>query len=129
LSGYVLIGVGLDLIDLDRFRQFYGRDDPDLLARCFTPSELAAAGQDVDRLDRLAARFAAKEATFKALGGAVGVALTDIEVETGENGPSLRLHGAALDLAAQRGVTQLLLSLTHSMTAAAAVVVASTGPK
>lgn len=124
-----MIGVGLDIIDLDRFRLFYGGDDPDLLARCFTSAELSAVGDDTDRIDRLAARFAAKEATFKALGGAVGIALTDIEVEAGENGPCLRLHGAAQDLADRRGVTQLLLSLTHSVSAAAAVVVASTGPR
>jgi len=126
-----VVGLGLDLIDLDRFKVLYGDDDPELLARCFTGQELQDAGEDVQRLSRLAARFAAKEAVFKALGGAVGVAHTDIEVvRTTSGAPEVRLHGAAKALAAAAGADRLVLSLTHSDGAAAAVVLAvSTGPR
>src|SRR5258708_6884220 len=127
----VPLGIGLDLVDIQRFSVLYGEDDPELLARCFTPAELMAVGDGQDRLPRLAARFAAKEATYKALGGATGVAHTDIEVETGPSGaPMLTLRGAAQRAAEAKGVGALLLSLTHSDTSAAAVVIAlSCGPR
>jgi len=124
----VIVGVGLDLIDLDRFEILYGVDDPDLLARCFTPQELVDAGDGVDRLARLAARFAAKEAVFKALGGAAGIAHTDIEVVSAATGaPETRLHGQAAALAVSVGVDRVTLSLTHSGAAAAAVALALSG--
>lgn len=126
-----VVGLGLDLIDLDRFKVLYGDDDPELLARCFTDQELHDAGEGVERLSRLAARFAAKEAVFKALGGAAGVAHTDIEVvRTASGAPEVRLHGAAKALAEAAGADRLALSLTHSDGAAAAVVLAiSAGPR
>lgn len=120
-----LVGLGLDLIDLDRFRALYGDDDPDLLARCFTARELLDVGNDVDRPARLAARFAAKEAVFKALGGSTGIAHTDIEVVRSSSGaPEVRLHGAAAHLATAVGADYVVLSLTHSDASAAAVVLA-----
>ena len=120
-----VVGIGLDLIDLDRFTLLYGDADPDLLARCFTPQELADVADDVDRVARLAARFAAKEAVFKALGGAVGIAHTDIEVvHTPSGAAEIRLHGPATDLAKSVGADRVALSLTHSAGAAAAVALA-----
>ena len=120
-----ILGIGIDLIDLDHFSAIYGEDDQALLARCFTNREIADAGEGVDRLARLAVRFSAKEATFKALGGGEGVAHTDIEVirsTTGE--PKLSLNGKAAIVAEQRSIRDFLLSLTHSSASAAAVVVA-----
>lgn len=122
------VGIGLDLIDLDHFRVHYGDEDPDLLARCFTPGELDGIGSGADRLARLAARFALKEATFKALGGGLGIALTDVETTTDRDGhPQVVLRGPAKDIAARIGVTGFLVSLTHSAASAAAVVVALSG--
>ncbi|NKE48578.1 holo-ACP synthase [Roseomonas frigidaquae] len=124
----VLIGLGLDLIDLTHFRVHYGDEDPELLARCFTEREIETAGTGADRLARLAARFAVKEATFKALGGGEGVGLPEIETVAGEDGvPVVVLHGSAKELAHARGVTSFLVSLTHSATSAAAVVIALSG--
>ena len=121
----VPVGIGLDLIDLVHFSVHYGGDDPELLARCFTDQELTSVGYDVDRLARLAARFAVKEATLKALGGAKGIGLPDIETVTGPTGaPEIMLHGLAQDLAKARGATNFLVSLTHSAASAAAVVIA-----
>lgn len=127
----VPVGLGLDLIDLAHFRIHYGDEDPELLARCFTKCEIENAGTGVDRLARLAARFAVKEATFKALGGSEGVGLPEIETVTGEDGaPAVVLHGSARELADARGVTSFLVSLTHSAVSAAAVVIAlSAGPR
>ena len=121
----MIVGLGLDLIDLDQFSVLYGDDDPELLARCFTPQELVDVGDDADRVARLAARFAAKEAVFKALGGAAGIAHTDIEVvRTATGAPEIRLHGPAADLAKSVGANRVTLSLTHSAGAAAAVALA-----
>jgi holo-[acyl-carrier protein] synthase len=126
-----IVGIGLDLIDVAHFRVHYGDADTELLARCFTDGEIAETQSGQDRLERLAARFAAKEAAFKALAGGAGIAHTDIEVLRDESGqPQLRLHGAAKLLAQQHNVGKFLVSLTHSASAAAAVVIAlSSGPK
>ena len=125
------IGLGLDLIDLEHFSVHYGNEDPDLLTRCFTSSELKSAGEGVDRLARLAARFAVKEAAFKAMGGGERVALPDIETVIGEGGaPEIVLHGAARTIADEQGITSFLVSLTHSpISAAAAVIALSAGPR
>lgn len=119
------VGLGLDLIDLDRFQKLYDGDDPDLLRRCFTEEELLSVGTGVDRVARLAARFAAKEATYKALGGPKDVALTDIVVSSDASGkPKLVLHGQAESAATLAGISSFLCSYAHSDTSVAAVVVA-----
>lgn len=120
-----IVGIGLDLIDLEQFSALYGDDDPDVLARCFTAQELLDVGDDDDRVSRLAARFAAKEAVFKALGGAEWISHTDIEVVRAATGvPEIRLHGPAAKLAQRIGADRVTLSLTHSAAAAAAVAIA-----
>lgn len=63
------VAIGLDLVELDRFRLLYGAFDPDVLERVFTARELAFDGIDSERLIRLAARFAVKEAVLKTIGG------------------------------------------------------------
>jgi holo-[acyl-carrier protein] synthase len=127
----VPVGLGVDLIDLAQFRIHYGEEDPDLLARCFTDRELRVAGEGADRLARLAARFAVKEAAFKSLGGGERVALTDIETVTADDGaPSIILYGRAREIADALGATSFLVSLTHSAASAGAVVIALTsGPR
>jgi holo-[acyl-carrier protein] synthase len=76
-----LIGIGLDLVELASFRHLYGQSDSDL-TRIFSDQEIADAGIDVNYLDHLAGRFAAKEAALKALGCGLqdGISLTDIIV-------------------------------------------------
>lgn len=120
-----LFGIGIDLIDLAHFALHYSEADDDLLNRCFTEMEISDAGDGADRLPKLAVRFAAKEAAFKALGGIEGIALTDIEVRTGPTGlPRVYLHGEAARYSSDLGIIELQVSLTHSPAAAAAVVVA-----
>src|SRR6185437_1214889 len=118
-----LVGIGLDLIDLERFTSLYGAQDPDVLARCFTPRELAEVGNGADTMERLAARFAAKEAVLKVIGGLQdGMSLTDIEIGREPDGkPTVVLFGMALSQAKAHGATHLHLSLTHSAASAAAV--------
>jgi holo-[acyl-carrier protein] synthase len=128
IAGAGVIGVGIDAVDLDRFRTVLARR-PRLSRRLFTDGELAYAALAPDPLPRLATRFAAKEAVMKALGvGLWSFRLTDAEVRRNAlDPPTVMLHGAAALLAEQAGVTRWHLSLTHTDTVALAVVVADAG--
>ena len=79
-----VLSVGLDLIEIDRFRVLYGDFDPEVLARCFTALEQTFVGTDADRLAHLASRFAGKEAVLKTIGGLQdGIALTEVSRSSG----------------------------------------------
>jgi holo-[acyl-carrier protein] synthase len=121
-----VVGVGVDAVDLDRFRVVLGRRRR-LAERVFTEGERADARAAADPVPRLAARFAAKEAVMKALGVGLGAfALADVEVVRDPSGsPSLVLHGSAADRARAAGVARWHLSLTHSGLVALAMVVAA----
>lgn len=120
-----MIGIGTDLVELDRFRRALART-PTLADRLFTEGELAYAAQRDDPTERLAVRFAAKEAVMKAMGVGLGAfSLHEVEVvREGSGQPSLELRGAAAALAADRGVTRWLLTLTHTERVAQAIAVA-----
>ncbi len=115
-------GVGVDAVDVTRFRAALVRR-PTIAARLFTDGERRDGGDDAERL---AARFAAKEATMKALGtGIGGLSWRDVEVVRLESGePTLQLSAAAATLASDRGVARWHVSLTHTATVAIALVVA-----
>ena len=115
-------GLGIDLIEIERVESALARR-PRLADRLFRPGELDAAAGRSRPGRHLAARFAAKEAAIKALGGACGP--RDVEVVGGPI-PALRLHGRAHAAAAAAGV-ELAVSMTHSRDAAAAVVIARLG--
>jgi holo-[acyl-carrier protein] synthase len=125
VGGLSVVGVGIDLVDVARFRESLART-PTMAARMFTEGERAYAESARDPAERFAARFAAKEAVMKALGVGLGAfGFHDVEVVRAESGqPSLVVRSAAEDLAAERGVTVWQLSLTHTATAAGAIVVA-----
>ena len=123
-------GVGVDAVDVDRFRRVLDRR-PSIARRLFTDGERADAARSKDAAQRLAARFAAKEATMKALGHGIGAfALRDVEVvRSGAAGaaagaPSLRLAAGAAELARDRRVARWHLSMTHTAHVAVAMVVA-----
>ncbi len=125
-----LVGVGVDAVDVGRFRAVLHRR-PGLAHRVFTDAERADAARAKDPAERLAARFAAKEATMKALGSGIGsFALRDVEVvRAGGPGatagaPSLRLAAGAAELARDRHVTRWHVSMTHTAQVAVALVVA-----
>ncbi|MFN8531436.1 MAG: holo-ACP synthase [Anaerolineae bacterium] len=114
---------GIDMIESARIQEGLDRFGDRFLNRFFTASEqLTCAGQ----AHRLAARLAAKEAVAKALGTGIGdVRWVDIEILNDTRGrPILQLHGAAAVLAADLGLTQWDVSLTHTKDMASAVVVA-----
>ena len=114
---------GVDLIEIDRFTAAHLRYKQRLLARVFTPVELAENGEN---MASLAARFAAKEAVAKALGTGIGaVTWQEIEICRGNSGePILHLSGAARELADQHHLHSWSLSLSHTQSHAVAFVVA-----
>jgi holo-[acyl-carrier protein] synthase len=120
-----LVSLGTDVVDLDRFRIALKRT-PGMVERVFTEGERAYALRKNDPTERLAARFAVKEATMKALGVGLGAfKFHDVEVTKARSGePSLRLSGRAADLAAARGINGWMVSITHSDLIALAVVAA-----
>ena len=123
------IGIGTDLVDLDRLRAVIDRT-PGVVTRLFTEGEQAYARQRRDPTERFGGRFAVKEATMKALGVGLGaVAFRDIEVVRAESGaPHVHLHGAAAALADAQGVVAWLVTLSHTDHLAHAMVVALGGP-
>lgn len=116
---------GVDLVEIARVWAAIVRHKERFLERVFTPREIA---QCSERMESLAARFAAKEATAKALGTGIwrhGIGWTDIEVVRLEHGaPSLHLHGAARERARQLGWSTWTVSLSHDRDRAIAFVVA-----
>jgi holo-[acyl-carrier protein] synthase len=122
--------VGTDLVRVATVRDAIAAHGERYLQRVFTPREVEDCRMaGVVDPQRLAARFAAKEATLKALrAGDAAIPWPAVEVLRDPTGfPALALHGAAADLAARQGIAQLEVSLTHEEEYAAAVVVAELG--
>lgn len=121
-----MIGVGIDLVDVDRMRTVLART-PSMAERLFTVEERAYAAAARDPAERFAARFATKEAVMKALGVGLGAFdWHDVEVLRAAGGaPSLRVTGRAAALAQQAGVSAWFVSLSHTANSAGAVVVAT----
>ena len=119
-----LIGVGLDAVEIGRFRDALVRT-PALEQRLFTEGERAYGRASRDPAPRLAARFAAKEATMKALGVGLGAfGFHDVEVVNEDSGaPHLRVTGRAAALAHEKGAGAWQVSLSHTDSVAVAVVI------
>jgi holo-[acyl-carrier protein] synthase len=117
------LAAGIDAIELDRVRKTYNRHPRRFLTRVYTKLEIAYCR---GRVPELAARFAAKEAMMKTLGtGARGVGWRDIEILADRRGkPLVYLHGRAAARAAEIGLGQAEISMTHSDTMAMAFIVA-----
>jgi holo-[acyl-carrier protein] synthase len=116
--------VGVDLVEVERIAELVAGYGERFRCRVFTGAELEACG---NRPERLAARYAAKEAVSKALGTGIGrVRWRDIEVLNGPAGqPELVLSGAAAELAAELGLRLWAVSLSHAGGQAIAFVVAT----
>lgn len=127
-----IVGHGVDLVEVARIRAMVEEHGQRFLDRCFTPGEQAYNVESRRRFEHLAARFAAKEATLKALGTGLtgGIAWTDIEVVCSATGaPGLVFRGAAAAAASARGASSWLISLSHTETHAMASVIALGKPE
>ena len=122
------VAVGVDVIEIDRIARVYEDFGERFLRKVFTERERERYR---GRPNELAARFAAKEATSKALGtGIIGIRWKEMEVLSNRRGkPVLILHGQAAERARSLGLTDFSVSLTHSRTDAMAFVVAVNGAR
>ena len=114
----MIVGIGVDVVDLARFERAIDRT-PGLIERLFAESER-------DRPARsLAARFAAKEALIKTLGGPAGIRWHDMVVVSDEHrNPEFATFGTVADALAERGINRLHLSMSHDAGIAIAYVIA-----
>ena len=125
----MLIGTGVDLVEIDRIARSIERYGARFLTRVYSEREIAYCHRKRSHAESFAARFAAKEAGAKALGTGIsrGVAWQELEVarQPGSR-PVLLLHGRAALLAAELGVRTIALSLTHTAEMAMAMVIMET---
>ena len=126
LNGQNIIGIGHDLIEVSRIESVLSRWGDRFRNRVFTPKELAYCESKRNRSQRLASRFAAKEAVFKALGTGWqrGVGWTEIEVANDDLGkPYIILSGRTKELSRQLGVRNIFVSMTNTENYGAAQVI------
>jgi holo-[acyl-carrier protein] synthase len=122
----MIIGIGMDLVEVERVGRLLSRHPLRAQARLFTSGEVDHCMTSRNSAESFAARFAAKEAVFKALGTgwASGAAWREVEIVSDEVGaPHLRLHGETDRMASARGVRRLHVTLTHTRELAGAYVV------
>ena len=122
----MIVGVGIDLIEIARIRAVYQRHGERFVKRILTPAEAAYVLQHKDPAARLAGRWAVKEAALKALGTghSDGIRWRDNEVLPDPRGkPVLTLHGQARERAAALGADVLHATITHSENTAMAQVI------
>jgi holo-[acyl-carrier protein] synthase len=126
----VIVGLGLDMAEIDRIAEVLTRHGARMLERLYTPREITYCESHKNKFERYAARFAAKEAAMKALGTGWrrGVRWRDIEVVNAPGGkPTLRLEGAARQIADSLRARNISLTITHSGNLAVAQVIFEDG--
>ena len=113
----MIVGTGVDIVETSRIQRVFERHGDRFARRLFTPAEIAYCERFKNKAERYAARFAAKEAAFKALGTGwrEGVRWIDVEVTHQSSGkPELVLKGRAQELAQMLGVTRSAVSISHA---------------
>ena len=123
----LIVGHGLDVVDIDDFSRLLSEPARSYLNRHFTNEELAAAGGGATQAQRLAGRFAVKEAVMKALGmgWGNGVTFTDVEVITLNTGaPTVVLKRKLASLERERAIVGWIVSVSHTSKVAVASVIA-----
>jgi len=122
----MIVGTGIDIAETARIEKLLDRHGERFFKRIYTPEEIAYCERFKNRGERYAARFAAKEAAFKALGTGwrEGVRWLDAEVTHQPSGkPELALHGKARHLVEQLGVKRMTISISHADRYALAMVI------
>jgi holo-[acyl-carrier protein] synthase len=112
----MILGIGVDIVEVDRIQRAVERHGGSFVDRVFTPDEAGYCRRSPHPEQRFSTRFAAKEAALKALGTgwAQGLGFRDVEVLNNHLGaPSIRLHGKAAERADAMGVERILVSLSH----------------
>ena len=122
----MILGIGIDIIEVERIRASHERFGDRFLHRILQPSEIAYCLSHRAPAPFLAARFAAKEAISKAFGTGIGAQLgwLDMEILRKASGePYVVMHGSGRELMAARGARALLISISHTQNHATAVAI------
>ncbi|HTZ98646.1 MAG TPA: holo-[acyl-carrier-protein] synthase [Terriglobales bacterium] len=122
----MIVGTGIDIAEVPRIAESIKRFGDRFIARIFTEGEIRYCDSKANRVERYAARFAAKEAAMKALGTGWnhGVTWKDVEVSRQPGGrPTILFHGKAAEFAQKLGAKHVALSLTHTKEFAMAQVI------
>jgi holo-[acyl-carrier protein] synthase len=122
----MIVGTGIDIAEVPRIEASIARFGDRFLRRIFTEAEIRYCESKANRVERYAARFAAKEAAMKAIGTGWnhGVAWRDVEVCRQPGGrPTIEFHGKAGEFAAKLGAVHVALSLSHTAEYAIAQVI------
>jgi holo-[acyl-carrier protein] synthase len=122
----MIVGIGIDIAEVDRIGQSIDRFGTRFLERIFTEGEIRYCDSKANRVERYAARFAAKEAAMKALGTGWnhGIRWRDCEVVRMPGGrPTIQFHGKAREFAVKLGATNTALSISHTADQAIAQVI------
>jgi holo-[acyl-carrier protein] synthase len=122
----MIVGTGIDIAEVPRIAESIKRFGDRFIARIFTEGEIHYCDSKANRVERYAARFAAKEAAMKAIGTGWnhGVSWQDIEVTRQPGGrPTILFHRKAAEFAAKLGAKHIALSLTHTKDFAMAQVI------
>lgn len=122
----MIVGTGIDIVEVPRMATAIARHGERFLRRVFTEAEIAYCEPKVNRAERYAARFAAKEAALKAIGTGWkrGVSWREVEVQRDPGGrPTISFTGIAAQFAARLGVKRASLSLSHTAEHAIAQVI------
>ncbi len=126
-----LIGVGVDLVSIERIGKVYNKHPRRFLRRVLTDSEENSFRERGSSTATLAARFAAKEAVLKAIGCGIGPAsMNEIEIVASPGRqPKVKLYGRAASLAREKGITEICISMSHETPLACAFATAIGKPE
>ena len=122
----MIAGIGVDIVDIARIQALLDRYGDRFLRRVYTEAEVEYALRGVNKAERLAGRFAVKEAMMKALGTgkSKGILWKDVETVRGRSGkPEVHLHGQAVKWAKMAGGGAVHVSITHDGGKAVAFVI------
>jgi holo-[acyl-carrier protein] synthase len=122
----MIVGTGIDIAEVPRIEASIARFGDRFIRRIFTVAEIQYCDSKANRIERYAARFAAKEAAMKAIGTGWnhGVTWKDVEVCRQPGGrPTIAFHGKAAEFAAKLGAAHIALSLSHTKDYAIAQVI------
>lgn len=127
----MILGLGTDIIEVERIRASFAKFGERFVNRILLPDEIAYCLAHQDPAPFIAVRFAAKEAISKAFGTGIGAQLSwqDMEIRRKESGePFVVLHGGGLILMAERGGGKIFISLSHTLNYATATAVLEAVP-
>ena len=126
----MIIGIGTDIVEIERIRKMIERHGDHFLNRCFTPLEIEYANRHRDSVIRFAGRWAAKEAVVKVIGTGFiqGITFHDIEVISLHTGqPTVQLTGEALQISQRLKITEIKLTISHAREYATATAIGLSG--